>query len=123
MKTERRKIELEKHYKNLSILAATCGIENADGKKLSNKLRKIENIANKINEDWCNGVIDEITWNNEIYTIEQDVMNLFNRRLKGFFVDSDPRGYALKISDEVTRDHYLFLKRDAGGYGLLAPEI
>lgn len=38
------------------------------------------------------------------------------------FVNSDPRGYALKIDDNYVRDHGLDIHTDFGGYGILAPE-
>jgi len=37
------------------------------------------------------------------------------------FFNSDPRGYALKIKDDYTRDITIY--RDWGGYGILAPDF
>lgn len=39
------------------------------------------------------------------------------------FLNSDPRGYALKIKDGYVREHKLDIDRDWGGYGILAPEF
>ena len=39
------------------------------------------------------------------------------------FINSDPRGYALKIQDTWMREHGAELETDWGGYGILAPEI
>jgi len=123
---ERKQIQLERHYQALEKLANLCGVDYANGKKLSNKLRQIESIAEKAALDYCNGdilpeqfefIADEITGN---------VQHLFNNNLKSFFVNSDCRGYALKIKTEYTselRDSDIVLQTDWGGFGLLAPEI
>lgn len=39
------------------------------------------------------------------------------------FINFDPRGYALKISDEYMRERNIKLHRDFGGYGILAPDL
>lgn len=39
------------------------------------------------------------------------------------FVNSDPRGYALKIENDWMRAHGGNLHRDMGGYGILAPDF
>lgn len=44
-------------------------------------------------------------------------------RLVPVFVNRDPRGYALKISDEWMQQHNATLHRDWGGYGIIAPDL
>lgn len=39
------------------------------------------------------------------------------------FLNSDPRGYALKILSEYVAKHELSIHRDWGGYGILAPDL
>ena len=124
-KKQIRQEKLQAHYKSLEKLAKKCGVKNPDGKKISVKLLKLENRTHKATEQSCNGEIPEI----EFDIIEKNVMfeidNIFNNNLKGFFVNGDPRGYALKIDDEVFKNEYsdCGLERDWGGYGLLSPSI
>ncbi len=125
-KTERRKEALFAHYAKLRRLALLCGINTPDGKKLSVALWKLEKEAHKLAEDYSNGLLESDQWELETDKIAGKVQELFNNKLKGFFVNGDPRGYALKINDDVMRDtpySNIGLDRDWGGYGLLSPEI
>lgn len=125
-KVEQRKQALLKHYGSLEKLASLCGIPNPDGKKLSLKLFKIEQEMNKAAVDYCNGEMHHVT-----YKLKQDinlqrVETLFNNNLKGFFINSDPRGYSLKIQDDIFRAEYreqTGLTSDWGGYGILSPDL
>jgi len=125
---ERRANQLERHYNALSKLASICGINNADGKKFSNKLRKLEFEAHKLTTDYCNGdngMTSHEVFEERISPIKEQVLALFNNNIKGFFVNGDCRGYALKIEDDLMRGEYkeIGLQTDWGGYGLLSPEI
>ena len=124
-KAERKQIQLERHYQALEQLAKLCGVDNANGKKLSNKLRQIEAIGEKASLDYCNGDIDPDQFDSITGEITGNVQYLFNNNLKGLFVNSDCRGYALKIKTETMQNEYkeIRLQNDWGGYGLLAPEI
>lgn len=125
-KKERRTLQLNNHYLSLEKLALLCGVENPNGKKLSVKLLKLEKEIYKPILDYCNGDLESVEFLDEL--IERHagkVQALFNNNLKGFFINRDPRGYALKIGDKLLRNEYkdLGLQRDWGGYGLLVPEI
>jgi 5'-3' exonuclease len=123
---ERKQFQLERHYQALQKLASLCGVDNANGKNLSNKLRQIESIGEKAALDYCNGDISSEQSDFIDVEITGNVQYLFNNNLKHFFVNSDYRGYALKIKTEYTqelRNLGIELQTDWGGYGLLAPEI
>lgn len=135
-KAERRKLQLNRHYKALELVSESLGHEKGlfNGKKLSVALLKLEREAHKGAEDYCNGVIDSDTWDLLQANIEKDVYRLFKvDSMPGFFVNGDPRGCALKIDSDVMRDGTIKgnesrykncgLMTDWGGYGLLAPEI
>ena len=83
----------------------------------------IEKCANANALNWCNGKITESEYEIKEEKIINELKKLFiDERLPvGFFVNSDPRGFALKISDEVQFPDNL--QRDVGGYGILAPEL
>jgi hypothetical protein len=127
-KAQRRVELLERHYKALTKLAEICGVENPNGKKLSNKLRKLEAKASAISIKYGDG---EMTTNERIALAKgygEEVQLLFNHKLDGLIVYDDVRGYQLKIAAD-------FLHPDTGKYkdvklftnlgqdGLLAPEI
>lgn len=141
-KRERRAAALLAHYATCERLALALGMpaEKVDGKKISVALLKIEREAHGGAEAQCNGEIyhcDGNEWHfgtSEVHaemfddSICERVAAVFGGVLPpGFFVNSDPRGYALKIDDgdaagreliESTRMH-----RDWGGNGILSPEI
>jgi hypothetical protein len=123
-KVERRKNELERHYKALEALALKCGVK-ADGKKLSLALWKLELKAHKAAEDYCNGVIDGDAFDGIAAFTGVVVQGLFQGNLEGLKINGDPRGYALKIDDAVFKEKYFDtgITRDWGGYGILSPEI
>ena len=82
-------------------------------------LRQIERKAHKWAEDSCNYEISERTEARRHSIIERDVRRVFGGELpQGFFINGDPRGYALKIDPE--KGDTAGLERDWGGYGLLA---
>jgi hypothetical protein len=93
---------------------------------LCKQLRRLEVKAQAIGLQLCNGP--------EMSEGEQDkrVEAILDRvdKLLGFraakvpvFVNLDPRGYALKIGPEYTREHNLQLHHDWGGYGIIAPDL
>jgi hypothetical protein len=126
-KLQRRKLQLENHYASLRALAAACGIDNVDGKKLSTKLFNIEQKARKSAIDYCNGVIDIDAWLSDEIFFDTEVQKLFDGKLKGLIINGDARGYTLKINDELMKPGAIYsdlgLHTDWGGYGILSPDI
>lgn len=83
-------------------------------------LKTFENRANRIATAWCNGDIDEGQYDFAMFKVEVGVKRLFNGTMPdGFFINSNPQGYALKIRDTVNT----LSQRDWGNYGLLAPDF
>ena len=41
----------------------------------------------------------------------------------GIFLNTDPRGYALKIPDEIVKKNNLIIHQDWGEFGILAPDL
>lgn len=123
---ERMLSQIEHHRIAIALLASDCGIVNPDGKKIAQKLRKIEERASRGALDLCNGEMNQSGWTLLSRTVTQEVRDLFNNKIPGFFVNSDPRGYALKIREDEQRkleERGIKLSKDWGGYGLLAPEF
>ena len=41
----------------------------------------------------------------------------------GIFLNTDPRGYALKIPDDIVKKNNLIIHQDWGEFGILAPDL
>lgn len=81
-------------------------------------LRAVEKKAHKWAEAACNYDISERTQKRRDNIILKDIKRIFGDIPQGFFINGDPRGYALKIDPE--KGDVDGLERDWGGYGLLA---
>lgn len=114
-----------RHVCNLQTLA---GLESYhEAYELYKKLHRIEARCARLFMDECNGVnmLSEGESEKRDARILQQVKNLVPG-LKTIFLNGDPRGYALKISTEETRelrDKGINIHQDWGGYGILAPEF
>ena len=54
--------------------------------------------------------------------IKKQVIKILGKEAeKHFFINYDPRGYALKLKSEFCKDKNIY--RDFGGYGILAPDF
>jgi hypothetical protein len=131
--TTKQKESIMRHGQ--SLLAAFPNATERDPVTLCKKLRRIETNADNIGLRLCNG-----PWfdNMEAWADKETAKHLAKVRALlglsesesatvGLFVNRDPRGYALKLSDDWTRDHNskaeCRIYSDWGGYGILAPEI
>ena len=143
-KRERRAQQLLAHYATCVKLAIALGMDpsKADGKKISVALFKLEREAHKAMEHACSypepyrshtfGVFrfgeSEDAMDTYKRLVTETVQAIFGGKLPpGFFVNGDPRGYALKIDPENKLGSLLIrdagLHTDWGGYGILSPTI
>lgn len=91
----------------------------------------LERQAHRLAEEWCDSDMDQSELRRREAKISEHVMQLFGGKLpRGFQINLDPRGYALKIDDHVMKEHDQEYQRqgwwpytDWGGYGILAPEF
>ena len=118
-KKERMYDQIKTHGDNLNKIFHT----QLDNITLSKKLFRLENKGNRIALDYCNGDIEEDYFDTEKEKILKSVDKILNFSKQNIpvFFNSDPRGYALKIKDDYTRDITIY--RDWGGYGILAPDF
>lgn len=90
------------------------------GKKLSiqdfNDLKMFERLGHKLCERYCNGEIDDRTFDKQMEAIKTKVRKILNNT-KSLHFNYDPRGYFIKLncSKEYAID------RDWGGYGIVCP--
>ena len=96
--------------------------EKTTGLSMWLKLRRIEGEAEAIGLRLCNGPeMAEGDQERAVADVTRRVGLVFGGKLpKGFFVNLDPRGYALKLEAGSGPEA---LHRDFGGYQILAPQI
>ena len=110
---------IRKHGENLNKIFGL----NKDPIALCKQLRRLEVKANIINERYSNGDIGEKELLSGHKKIEDSLNKILGYKRKGVpvFINSDPRGYALKIRSGYAMR--LNIARDWGGYGLIAPDL
>ncbi len=134
-KKEKMYQEIEQHGQNLNKIFNT-GIEPV---KLCKSLHRLETKAHHATTCLCNTntlhllELNRYTGYDVEQTNEEDQDKFFDKitkslekilgKNKAIFINFDPRGYALKISDDYVRKHSLKINRDMGGYGILAPDF
>ena len=85
------------------------------------QLHRLELQANRLACDLCNGDVDQEKADAAFDRIKEKVRQLFGGTLpNGFFINRDPRGYALKLENNSVPYR---LHKDMGGYQILAPQI
>lgn len=120
---------IKKHGENLNRIFDT----GLDPIALCKKLRRLESRASEASVKYCNGDFSIDEKDAVHYVISNKVAKLLGHPLETqegckiacypLFINSDPRGYALKIDDEYIREHNIDIYRDWGGYGILAPNF
>jgi len=108
--------------RHLAALARLAGRPAAEGATVYNALRRLENRACSANEAACNTPKGAEAQDGEHAAVLAGVRNVFGYIPRGFFVNGDPRGYALKIDNEKAAIPG-GITTDWGGYGCLAPEF
>jgi len=87
--------------------------------------RRIEERLHRYAEIACERSLSQ-TEERLILNLLGQVERLLGKREKVWFYNTDPRGYALKISDAYMRtraDIPREFPRDIGGYGIIAPDF
>jgi hypothetical protein len=119
-KSERRRLALEKHYANCAALVALCG-GTKTGKRASTILFHAERQAHDAMIRLCNDstlIYDEL--DRIKGAVRLRVIEALGSLPPGFFINQDPRGYALKLEANSVDIPF---ERDWGGYQILSPEI
>jgi len=127
-KRERRAAALLAHYATCERLARHLGVTDPDGKKISVALWKAEKLGAERALHMCNdssyGEEMQSQCRHDVCLMVEDALGTIP---PGFFINGDPRGYALKIDNENPAGLALIravgLHTDFGGYGILSPEI
>lgn len=91
-----------------------------EGGPIYTRLRRLEMKARRMAEAECNGTLPEGAWEKFVETTTRTIERIFGGPVPGFFVNGDPRGYALKIDPEKVP---VGMSTDWGECGILAPEF
>lgn len=122
-KHDRMYQQIEKHGADLNAIFNT-GMDNV---KLCKKIRTLEARAHKLATDYCNGEngVTSENWESlsDAILVKVDMVLNFTNQEIPVFVNSDARGYALKIKSEYVRENNLQIYQDWGGNGIIAPEF
>lgn len=126
-KKERMYQRIEIHGEKLKRIFKLSGV--VDPVALCKKLRTIENKANWAATQLANGQIDQHEYEHKRSLVVASLRKLLGLYITDtcyehegrLFINSDPRGYALKLPEKVAKDHDLY--RDWGGYGIIAPDL
>lgn len=116
----------EAHQRALETLHAMP--DKANGLKMWRALRKLETLANAHATYYCNGrngsgfEYGAENWENFLTLLMPQVEKIFGHVPKGFFVNGDARGHALKLDSEKVKipDG---METDWGRDGILAAMI
>lgn len=110
----------------LDLLAIFPNATERDPDTLCRKLRRIEVEANALAVRLCNGTLDQADWDKYCDATSAKLAKLLQPApdvCAALFLNGDPRGYTLKLSDEWIKTSGARLHRDWGGYGILAPDL
>lgn len=120
-KAQRMYDRIRKHGADLNCI---FGLDE-DPVALCKRLRRLENKAHRLAEDYCNGLLESPAYELQAGQLLAKVDQLLHYESAGVpvILNGDPRGYALKIDDAYVREHNLDIYRDWGGYGILAPDL
>jgi hypothetical protein len=114
--------DIQKHGEKL--LKIFPNAKQKDPVKLCKSLRTYERKISAITLALCNGDPHLIDGDSQLDNLHNKVGALLKpSHARPFFINRDPRGYALKIQDTDSRIHSADLHRDMGGYGILAPDF
>jgi len=111
----------ENHHRALETLRAPeCKLT---GLQLWRKLCKIEREASAAALRLCNDShYSQEEFDTVKDSVKEQIRKTFGQIPPGFFVNSDPRGYALKLDNDKTTIPE-GMHKDWGGYGILAAVI
>ena len=122
-KREKMYARIMEHGKDL--LAIFPNATKTDPVALCKALRTLEMKATSLTTALCNGVPEATATASEalLDKIHDKICLLLGveRKCSYVFINRDPRGYALKLSEEFAKDKRIY--KDWGGYGILAPDF
>lgn len=86
------------------------------------RLAFLETRGHMLAEAYCNGDLESDEYERRQSRVKAAVAKAVPHLEGKFFLNGDPRGYALKLKEEVSKE-FPGAHRDWGGYMILAPEF
>lgn len=120
-KKERMYQRIAKHGEDLKVVFGLPS--ETDPVALCKKLHRLERKAHRIQEDDCNGYLQEDEAEKLEEPIKKSLKKIFGDKAAMIIFNGDPRGYTLKISTKTMEANRFSLYTDWGGYGIIAPEF
>lgn len=116
-----RKFEAyQRHVSNLKKLFPR--LRKLDDADALSKLYRLEAKQSRLAVAYCNGELKMEEYLDRSEQVISQAIDLLGPRSKPIIeANGDPRGYALKLDEEWSRDKKIY--RDFGGYGILCPEF
>lgn len=112
--------QINKKKQHIELLSKLGGLPMSASRYGALKLN--EKALRRLNEQYCNGEIDDKFYDKWRENIKKSVIKKLPKLEKALRFNGDPRGYALKIDDHFVRENNISIYRDFGGYGILCPE-
>ncbi len=110
------------YVRHTQVLHELSGNNGLSGATLYSSLRRLENRMHRAAVRYCNGDASESEYDDVCEVVTRKVFTLLPNISHGhFFVNSDPRGYSLKLREDYAKE--LGIHTDWGRYGILAPEF
>lgn len=117
---------IRRHVACVRAIFPDCVHPASDAEGMYRRLRTMERTMHAIAEQYCNGdITTEEIEDAERATMESLRHLLGSTNARVLRINTDPKGYALKVDDEWlrTNEPSLNIARDWGGYGILAPDF
>lgn len=120
-----KELKFQEKFKHIQNLAALFNIPESSAITLYSKLRRLELKLNRIFLTACERSLTDKEESSK-QSAKKKVKELTGN-ITGLYINSDPRGYAIKIDDAICRnirnEKGINLYSDWGGYGILAPDF
>jgi hypothetical protein len=111
---------------NIAIANVKAFVNHTKALKLDDttfiRLRSFETRAHHLAEMYCNGFLEGEEYEKIQGRMAKAINKLIPHLTGQWFFNGDPRGYALKLKEESSKN-YIGAYRDWGGYVILAPEF
>lgn len=89
--------------------------EEKRGVETEKVLRKLEKYMQHANQNWFDGLLEDITWEAIKNAVVRQLVEL-GVLMTRVEINTDPRGYAIKLKPEFTAR---YPHTDLGGYGFI----
>lgn len=109
-----------RHCERIKVIFPKCAV--LTNNTLYKRLSRLEAEAVRLAERECNEQLPEGYSGLKRESILRRLDSLLDfSGSVSVFVNTDPRGYGLKIKDGAAKD--MIIERDMGGYGIICPEF